>query len=164
MAKVITCSVTFPAYHPRKGEETNFIVNAFKGYHVRVNNYEADEDAKHHTIRQGLRWKKGDLCSLRYWTDKPYCSRQAFIIHHDVELVEVYKIKIGKDFESISLENDSNFEVYTNYSFTHNLDELIEQLAKNDGLSVEDFKDWFAKSLPFEGQILVFGKDPEYLR
>lgn len=163
MAKVITFSVTFPAYHPRKGEHTNFIMNVRKGYSSRIHDYQPDEDAKHHTIRNGNRWKKGDFCSLRYWIDKPYCSKQQQMFENDVELIEVYKIKIGKDFETISLENNTNFEIYTQFSFNRNVNELIKQLAKNDGLSVQDFKDWFAKSLPFKGQILVFGKDPEYL-
>jgi len=162
MAKVIILSKTFPAYHPRKGEHTNFLVNAMQGYSAKKHNTDTPDGSKIHTIRNGNRWKKGDFASLRTWTDKPYCSKQEFVIEEDVELVEVYNISIGYEWSWIKLNKP--FEKYNTYYSEKDINQLVEQLAKNDGLSVQDFKDWFAPSLPFTGQILVFGKDPEYLK
>jgi hypothetical protein len=38
---------------------------------------------------------------------------------------------------------------------------LESVLAKNDGLSHDDFKDWFSK-LPFSGQIICWNENVKY--
>lgn len=78
-------SRTFPATHPRKGEATGFIDKVATG-------------EKRHTIRGNYKlWKhrieqvkagKAYL-SLRYWTGKPYASKQT-------EFMRVYDANIQK--------------------------------------------------------------------
>lgn len=37
----------------------------------------------------------------------------------------------------------------------------LEEIASNDGLTLQDFKDWFKYPTAFDGQIICF-KDPKY--
>lgn len=168
MAKVITLSRAFPAYHPKKGEPTYFVEKIYnsldrsmhKGevFLIAANSqqlednkfctgllakfyqslFPIEEGYKHHTIRAGKRWKTGDMASVRVWSGKPYNSPQ-IIIYPDVELI-VKDIEIGKDF---NVKIDGRFWN----------DKTI--IAANDGLTTSDLVFWFKKR-PFSGQILIW--------
>lgn len=105
---------------------------------------------KHHTIRAGKRFKDGDMASLRVWSGKPYRSKP-------IEIAQV-EVKVW-DF---SLKIDS-FGVFTRrgYDFpSAQITTSIFEIAKNDGLSLQDFDDWFPK--PFQGQIICWNLKLEY--
>lgn len=161
MARVITFSTQFQTNHPRKGEPTYFveqIYNSIYGlydwsdamgvptsYVMNLNT--TVMGIKGHTIRRGYRWKVGDKFSPRVWSGKPYASKQ-IIIAPEIEIKKTW------DF-SRDLISD---KYYLN---GHEIDaDRLELIAKNDGLSVEDFKAWLNK--PFLGQILCWNEHIEY--
>lgn len=164
MAKVITFSKTFPSYHPKAGQETNFIQKFWASISVplpvSVDAKKLEEEVKklmfedfkpkHHTIRAGNRFKKGDYFSPRVWSGKPYCSPQ-IILAKDVLITEVYDIEIFP-----------TNEIYINKKFFGSFgSENFYTLANNDGLTGKDFISWFSK-LPFKGQIICWNKEVKY--
>lgn len=128
---VLTISKTFPKKLNRSGELTNFDLKIERGQ-------------KLHTIRANYElWKKRfieiDTCkavlSIRYWTDKPYRSKQ-------IELFRLSKT------EGIGLQKivKINFDVVYGVAIEkrkHDVPFETNQVASNDGLSLTDFKDWF---------------------
>lgn len=169
MSKVITLSRKFPSYHPKAGQPTYFvesIMNSIypgdQGFDFHYEDFlkslnsgrsiaalnvfrsaleEGITNCKHHTIRAGKRWKTGDKASLRVWSGKPYNSKQ-IIIAPDVEL----GVKDVEIWETGNILIDGEFLKISNY----------EKFARNDGLSECDMNNWFSKSLPFSGQILIW--------
>jgi hypothetical protein len=129
---VLTVSRYFPANHKRKGENTGFISS------ILLNGVEFD---KRHTIRSNYdlwekRFKKIDagkaVLSLRYWEGQPYKSKQ------------VEFLKLNKDC-GIGLQK---LEATLLGWFIDDIecDFTIKDFAKNDGLSQDDFKEWFNNS------------------
>lgn len=172
MPKVIIFSTTFPAYHPMAGRGTLFLtqfINSLKQWPQENNELVFDEDlalvariinnlklndthySKHHTIRQGQRFKVGEYFSPRIWSGKPYASKQITICN-PVRIEQIYNIHFdGKEF-------------YINgvlCAFT-----TLIRLASNDGFLPQNknllqaFQDWFTK--PFTGQIICWNKDIKY--
>lgn len=162
MAKVITLSVKFPSYHPDKGKPTLFPEKVWKsllnsGVYVADYIYEvgrklggyqyADEvlnavdnsEPKHHTIREGKRWKDGDMASLRVWSGVPYNSPQ-ITIAPDVKLV-VKDVKMANGLMWIDGKKVS-----------------WDTVAGNDGLTMQELRWWFNKPV-FDGQILIWNNN-----
>lgn len=154
MAKVITLSRVFPKYHSRAGQPTFFPEKVWRsfldlsspmfpywmkdhpsGIDIR-DSY--DYDPKHHTIRSGKRWKDGDVASLRVWSGKPYRSTQ-------IAIAPDVKVKV-RDVE-IDLSGVIKVDGHVISA---------DIVAKNDGLSLEDLREWFRPSLPFSGQMLIW--------
>jgi hypothetical protein len=122
---VLTVSEKFPKTHPKSGEPTNF--------HLSIKHYD-----KIHTIRGNYDlWAKrfekinaGEaVLSVRVWEGKPYKSKQREIFRYD------YRRNIG--IEKVTFR-DSLYDINVNGSSVD-----VEDLAKNDGLSYEDFENWF---------------------
>ena len=161
MAKVITFSQKFPSYHPKAGQPTYFVEAFYKSLFVmKCLPKELEESfnhevflngmTKHHTVRSGNRFKKGDFFSPRVWgTDinpksgksGAYHSKQ-IILSHDTEIKNVWDIEINEATE-ISINGK-----FISYGWE-------VELANNDGLSWQEFNDWFVK-LPFKGQIICW--------
>ena len=161
MAKVITFSQKFPSYHPKAGQPTYFVEAFYKSLFVmKCLPKELEESfnhevflngmTKHHTVRSGNRFKKGDFFSPRVWgTDVnpksgksgAYHSKQ-IILSHDTEIMNVWDIEINEATE-ISINGK-----FISYGWE-------VELANNDGLSWQEFNDWFVK-LPFKGQIICW--------
>lgn len=125
---VLTVSKTFPSYHAKAGQETDFIQLIARGH-------------KLHTIRGNYElWKKrfeaiekGEaLLSVRQWTGVPYRSPQT-------ELFKYYKSN-GIGVQKLQLDilgwfvDDIDSDVKT------------KDIAENDGLSLDDFKEWFKET------------------
>ena len=172
MSRVLTFSRAYPAYHPKKGNETFFVEKIVRGLH-RLGNEPWDiEDAifseemyyivepKWHTIRAGNRWKAGDKFSPRVWSGKPYASKQ-IIIAPDIEIksVQDIKIEVDKDYVCILIDNWPFFE--ENKNMVTQI-EAFETLAKNDGLTLDDLKAWFKYPKPFTGQIICWNESINY--
>lgn len=143
----ITLSKVFPATHSKAGEATNFrqkVINQFDGV-----------DGKKHTIRSNYSWwarkfesiSIGEMyLSLREWTGKPYNSPQE-------EWLQLHKIGL-QQIEMVYSSDDAYPRVWID-----NKEVAIQEVAKNDGLSVEDFVEWFfgsSKSNTFEGVVIHF--------
>jgi hypothetical protein len=134
---VLTISTKFPATHKKAGLPTNF-PTAIKHYD------------KLHTIRGNyLLWKKRfekidagkAILSVRIWEGKPYAkgSTHREIFRYDkmhgigIELL-AFSEKIKTPYDCIVTKKGSVFK-----PDLHRLD----LLARNDGLDIDDFKDWF---------------------
>lgn len=134
---VITVSRQFLKQHPRSGDETGFLEKIRK-------------QIKKHTIRGNYEWwkKRIDMVvrdeaylSIRYWTGSPYNyqrdgSKQA-------ELVQLHA-KDGVGIEKLDLTRLGWFIDDVDNDLT------LEELSKNDGLSKQDFIDWFDGELKID--------------
>lgn len=179
MTKVLTISRTYPNYHPRAGELTHFVEkimasladssNSRNGY-WKMNKDFIDYDwcayyncrlPKGHTIRAGHRFKAGDMISLRVWSNDvnpksgrsgPYHSKQ-IIIAPDIEVKKTWDFELhgGKAFFKV----DGLLDEIT--------DEQLEIIARNDGLSLDDFGSWFSDfSIEGEYQIICWDEKINY--
>ena len=131
---VITLSQNFPAMHKQAGKPTNFKEKFLRGEKI-------------HTIRANYPlWEKRikevqdgrAVLSVRQWTGKPYRSKQVEITTLTAEDeigVQAARIVAGIYLKIIF---DDNFEHY----FVSEEERTL--LAKNDGLSLEDWKEWFS--------------------
>lgn len=152
--RVIVFSKLFPKYHPKAGKPTFFLQKIL--HSLVTPDYrpvgELGWPPKFHTIREGERWKVGDMFSARYWSDKPYRSKQEEFARLEIKKEWKVRIETGGGWMDIFIngENGSNLEI-----------------SKNDGLDVEDFFDWFHKGKSeeteiFEGQIICWNDKIEY--
>jgi len=154
---VLTVSRVFPCTHKRKGEETRFGQKLQNGILKQslIGNCNVipiipipEDSFKIHTIRANKKgtafenWSKkvkqiqeGEaILSIRYWSGKPYNSKQVEICQLDNDSgIGVQQIWFSNsvDFPRVRCENKSILALMPN------------NLAKNDGLSFEDFKEWF---------------------
>ena len=122
---VLTVSQKFPTTHKKSGQST--------GFPLAIKHYD-----KIHTIRGNYdlwakRFEKINagkaILSVRIWEWKPYASKQLEIFKYD------YTHKIGIE----KLEDPTNFVFAPIEGKQINWD----LVAKNDGLSFEDFCEWF---------------------
>ena len=125
---VLTVSKVFPKTHPKAGNTTGFVESLcmlFTGNNTKI-----------HTIRGNYElWRKraekinsGEaILSIRYWSGKPYNSKQ-------VEICRLEKIGVEKIL----------FDDYL-YGFKINEQQFsnISEVAENDGLTNNDFEHWF---------------------
>jgi hypothetical protein len=153
---VLTVSRIFPKTHKRAGEESYFkekLISAVGGYDNKLGkSIGLDKiNPKLHTIRSNYNlWSKriseiksgNAILSIRYWSGKPYNSKQVEICQLDknsgIGIQELSPIStLGKivDWKEVLIYSDDN--TYSEIPIT--------TIAKNDGLSFDDFKEWFKK-------------------
>lgn len=143
---VLMVSQVFPAYHPRKGQETGFplaIATDDKQHTVRVN-YAAWK-RKSDDINTGKA-----ILSIRLWTGLPYRSKQHELMqlnHIDVQKVHIYNIPRIDEWLAGN---------YHTYIFIDNSIQPLRwpfKFAARDGLTMQDFLGWFKK--PVENAALI---------
>lgn len=126
----IVVAKAYPTIHKRHGEPTHFALKIVNG-------------EKLHTIRSNYDlWKVNAdkmltgkyVLSVRQWSGIPRRSKQREIYNTD-EYIGVERIAMMYSV------NDDSLSVYIEDRCLSS-DEIV-QLAKNDGTTVEDFKDWF---------------------
>lgn len=133
---VITISENFPATHSKKGQPTDFEFKILAG-------------EKLHTIRTNYPiWKKrieevqngNAILSVRKWEGKPYRSSQKELFRFDKsDGIGIEKLQFSKDIKTQT--------------------PTLEDLAKNDGLSIEDFNEWFKNADLSKPLVIIhFGK------
>ncbi|MDN3203222.1 hypothetical protein [Algoriphagus sediminis] len=124
---VLTVSKQFPKTHEKAGKSTGFVENISRLF--------TNGSEKIHTIRSNYElWQKRAkeinegkaILSIRYWSEMPYRSKQVEICR--LERVGVEKLEQPDNFVFAPIEGKKiDWEV----------------LANNDGLSFEDFCEWF---------------------
>ena len=134
---VITLSRHFLANHKRAGEETHFKEKFLLGQGL--TDYDTPSIAKIHTIRANYPlWEKRikevqdgrAVLSIRQWIGKPYRSKQV-------------------EIATLTAENGVGVQKLEFYNNTLGLCHIgivyqrKYELAHNDGLSFEDWKEWF---------------------
>lgn len=124
---VLTVSKQFPKTHAKAGRDTGFVQNISKLFSF--------ENTKIHTIRANYDlWNKRAkdinegkaILSIRYWSEKPYNSKQVEICR--LEKIGVEKLEDARNFVFAPIEGKE-----VNWG----------EVAKNDGLTFEDFCEWF---------------------
>ena len=124
---VLTVSKQFPKTHAKAGRDTGFVQNISKLFSF--------ENTKIHTIRANYDlWNKRAkdinegkaILSIRYWSGKPYNSKQVEICR--LEKIGVEKLEDARNFVFAPIEGKE-----VNWG----------EVAKNDGLTFEDFCEWF---------------------
>lgn len=142
---VLTVSKQFPKTHNKAGKSTGFVENISRLF--------TNGSDKIHTIRSNYDlWQKRAkeinegkaLLSIRYWSEMPYRSKQ-------VEICRLERIGVEK------LEQPDNFV----YAPIEGKSIDWEVVAKNDGLSFEDFCEWF-KSRQKEPMAVIHFTDFRY--
>ena len=146
---ILTISCTFPSYHPRRGEETGFVEKIENALSANVDAVQIyDQPYKLHTIRGNFPlWQKRiaevqdgtAVLSLRYWSGKPYNSPQ-------VEFARLTAGNgVGVQMVHIDLSVPSIPNFYMPEYSTRDIDGFpsVCHIPMNDGLSVEDFAEWF---------------------
>jgi len=125
---VLILSKKFPAKCRRAGEKTQFEPNLFI--------------VKKHTIRSNFElWKNRidevnegkAIISIRQWSGKPYRSKQ--------EELETLTHKDGVGIQRLTFTDCNIYRPFVAGFFGEQPSTMT--LANNDGLTVEDFVDWF---------------------
>lgn len=160
--KILTFSRFFPKGHIREGQPTFFVEQIWKGFYQDgkcpdlvdkwIKEYTAhipeigsynNAGIKGHTIRAGNRWKVGDKFSARVWSGAPYRSKQ--VEFAQLEVKKVWKFEIVFDHGEYADDIQNVFKI--DEGDEHDLDqqsELLQVIAQNDGLTIEDFISWFS--------------------
>lgn len=139
---VLILSEYFPAKHKRAGEPTHFVEKIKNGNKI-------------HTIRDNSQWwlkkiisiqSEQMYLSLRKWIGKPYYTGQ-------IEFEKKYNVG-WQPIVMIYTANDDFPRVWIDGN-----EVSVHDIAKNDGLSTEDFVEWFfgkSKSNVYAGCIIHF--------
>lgn len=124
---VLTVARSFPVTHSLKGQPTNFfqkIISKEKKHTIRLNFPLWEKRIGE--INQGIA-----ILSLRQWSAKPYCSPQQEIMRLKAGEVGIQKLTV--DFLlGYFIDNIDN-------------DVTTSILANHDGLTSEEFREWFKK-------------------
>lgn len=146
---VLIVSKQFPAKHKRRGQFTFFvdqILSALDKSEYPDDNFIPRANKKIHTMRSNYElWKKRieliqagkALLSIRYWSGSPYNYKRDG--SKQVEVIKLTKSS-GIGIQKIELDPFGlNFKIDDReWDFENG-----HLLAQNDGLLVEDLKEWF---------------------
>ena len=154
MAKTVILLLTrlFPGYHHKKGQETHFRDNLGKG---KIHSIRANYAQWKHNLDKVI--DKGYTCSLREWTGNPYTSPQREFRKLDGTSIGYQRITMSYWPQNGSLE-----------VLVDGVRVSPELVARNEGLSLADFKEWFFGELRngekqiFDGIVIHF-TDYRYL-
>ena len=125
-------SQVFPSTHPRAWQPTHFKENLRR--------------SKLHTIRANYDYwakrfekiKTGEAClSVRQWVGKPYGKGST-----QKELARLTR-EDGIGLQKLSFFRDRDGMISLKFFMVEGRDVDSDQLAWNDGLSVEDWRNWF---------------------
>ena len=143
----VMLSKTFFPQHPKAGEPTEFREKVLTG-------------TKRHTCRCNYDYwktrietlkKRQGILSLRQWSGKPYQkgSTQEPILDIAASLIDVQQLVMTRkkldEPEYVEVEHGL-YQPRPAYDYEARIDGEpydVEFIAKNDGLSLEDFKAWF---------------------
>ena len=148
----VMLSKTFFPQHPKAGEPTGFkekVKNGTKRHTCRCN-YEYWKD------RIARLQERGGVLSLRQWRGKPYQkgSTTELIMDVPASMVEVQQL--------VMVRRRADGYVYSALVDGKPVD--IVTLAKNDGLTLDDFKAWFNPVFDDYEKQVELQKDGEVIR
>jgi len=191
MARHIKFSRTYPAHHPKAGQPTYFVEKFLRSFieaEDLSNDFESEyvdyylersielsldyvlkHEPKHHTIRSGHRWKKGDYFQPSVWGNdiNPKSGRSGPYHSKSISIAPPTLITDVYDFKMSARLWIDECEFFLNHQFL-NIKELT-QVALNDGLDVLDLVYWFAgkgqansKRKSFDGQVIIWNEKIKY--
>lgn len=140
---IVSLCRVFPKGHRKAGEATDFEDKVKDGRKIHTIRYNGNDvwTKRYKDIMEGRKY-----LSLRQWTGRPYNSEQ-------MEIAKVEKIGLQKVTMTYS-SGDSLPKVWIDGK-----PQDIEAVAKNDGMTVEEFVEWFfgnSKENIFEGVVIQF--------
>lgn len=140
---ILTLCKSFPVTHSKAGEATGFEEKLKEGRKIHTIRYNAKNvwDERYKGISSGKKY-----LSVREWTGRPYNSEQRELSRLDEIGLQHVTMTYGAD--------DAYPQVWIDGKQVP-----IQEVAKNDGLSVEDFVEWFfgnSKENVFEGVVIHF--------
>lgn len=147
MKVIVTLGKTFFPKHPRKGQNTDFRAKVVAGLKVHTcrPNYE------HWRAKMEKLTEKGGVLSVREWIGRPYHQPgQETITDIPAGVAGVQKLELSRErcvVNHFAEEQVKPIATTTYYDYTAKVDGHpvhLEIVAENDGLTVEDFKAWFA--------------------
>lgn len=102
---------------------------------------------KIHTLRQNYdfwmhRVNRCDKLEIRYWKDKPYRSKQEHLRTLDRYNANFGVQRIRKETDGIYPGSPFSLYLVKNEEYLQQL--LLDEVARNDGLSESDFISWFS--------------------
>jgi len=136
-------SKSFPATHPKAGIDTNFI--------LKIN-----ADLKKHTIHKNYEYWKNRIdnvkagkayLSIRFWSGLPRKSEQ-------IETCKLYS-NDGVDVSKVLFDGKG--------WLVNDLVVDTRTLAKNDGLELNDFNDWFKEPVINKAYALIHFNNYKYV-
>ena len=140
---VITLSKCFLSKHSKAGQPTDFAHLFENGLYLKPAGLEVCKH-KIHTIRANFKlWKKRidevvdgkAILSIRQWSEKPYRSKQVVLANLTAkDGVGIQKMTFHSDRDGVILFN--RFDIDGSYA-------NIKEVAMHDGLSFEDWREWF---------------------
>ncbi len=140
---ILTLCKAFPVTHSKSGEATGFEGKLKEGKKIHTIRYNGKGvwDERYKGIASGKKY-----LSVREWTGRPYNSEQRELSRFD---------KIGLQHVTMTYSSDDAYpQIWIDNKLVP-----IQEVAKNDGLSVEDFIEWFFgnnKENVFEGVVIHF--------
>lgn len=140
---IVTLCKVFPVSHTRAGEPTGFEGKLKAGEKIHTIRYNGKNvwEERYHGIKSGRKY-----LSVREWIGRPYNSEQREFARYE---------KIGLQHITMAYCTDDPVP----QAWVDGKKVPVEQIAKNDGLSVADFVEWFfgsSKSNVFEGVVIHF--------
>ena len=139
---ILILSQTFPKGHSEVGKPTRFgaSVSQCVKIHTIRENYTVWEN-KIKEVLEGEAW-----LSIRIWEDKPYRSRQIELLSLDKNSgVGIQKLRSFDDVAAYFIGSNGNV-----------LPVSLQELANNDGLSLNEWKGWFKDNAKFPLAIIHF--------
>lgn len=140
---ILTLCKSFPVTHSKAGEATDFEKKLKDKSKIHTIRYNAKNvwNERYKDIVSGKKY-----LSIREWTGRPYNSEQRELSRFD---------KIGLQHVTMTYGSDDTYpQIWIDDKLVP-----IQEVAKNDGLSVEDFVEWFFgnnKGNTFEGVVIHF--------
>lgn len=191
MAKVITFSRTYPSYHPKAGQPTYFVEKFHYSIWSTISDKWMDAQSmlydlnkhlprnivfdfveslemeidfndlsKGHTVRKGKRFKAGDWFAPRVWGHDINIKSGRSGPYHSQQIRIAPDIHIPKTWDFDISGNDGKFFIDESPFTARGV--FVNELAKNDGLTTDDFKSWFKHPEPFSGQIICWNETIDY--
>lgn len=150
---VLMLAHSFPVHHYQKGESTQFYGKALAGtkiHTVRINAknwaYKIDE------VNAGRA-----IISVRQWSGKPYEKGS-----DQIELFQMHKCgyELIEKSDTMGIYVVNNFPSYQFVEYQEGFG--IGLIPRNDGLTVDEFNSWFAKTDTREYLIIIHFTDFRY--
>lgn len=141
---VLTISEFYPATHIKAGLPTGFInaISAKTKIHTIRSNYQL-------WAKRAEKINKGEaVLSVRYWTGKPYNSKQQEVFVFDK--IGVEKIQYDPLLGWFINDIDSDYKT--------------KDFAENDGLSREDFVEWFKGKHLTDPKVIIHFSEFRYCK
>ena len=121
----------------------------------------ATRQAKFHTIRAGSTYHAGQELDPRYWLGRPRRSFQKAFAP-PVKIASVQGIEILNVPNGSRANEGTHLSIYIDGLMTRLEEPIGAALAKNDGLPIERFVQWFKQPVHFVGQIVCWHPGIDY--